>query len=140
MDRILYFGNSRIYMGLINNYYTTIRYFTQIAEVWDLDYDWNIMCFDITFSFQFGQISIPFMVQTSNNAANWKRTTKVNSISYWLSPAQLETDVFFFCALRMHSLLHKSLFHGAYRLQRLTTFGFRITDTKNRFLVGRVWC
>ncbi len=96
------------------------------------------MCLDDGFSFRFGQILILFMVQASNNAANWKRTTKVNSISYWLSLAQLKANVYFISAFRMHSLLHKSLFHGTYRLRRLTTFGFRITDTENQSLIGRV--
>ncbi len=78
------------------------------------------------------------MVQASNIAANRKRTTKMNSISYWLSLAQLNTNVFFLSALRMHSLLHERLFHGTYRLRRLTSFGFRITDTKDQSLIGRV--
>ncbi len=89
------------------------------------------MCLDSAFSFQFSPILILFMAQASNNAANWKRTTKVNSISYCLSLAQLKTNAPFFIAFRMHSLLHESLFYGTYRLRRRTTFGFCITDTKN---------
>ncbi len=59
----------------------------------------------------------------------------MNSISYWLSLAQLTTNATFFIAFRMHSLSHKSLSHSTYRLRRLTTFGFRITDTKNQSLI-----
>ncbi len=35
----------------------------------------------------------------------------------------------------MPSLLHKSLIQGTYQLRRLTTFGFRIIDTKNQSLM-----
>ncbi len=96
------------------------------------------MRLDSAFSFQFSQILILLMVQASNNAANGKKTTKVNSISYWLSLGQLKTNVFFFSAFKMHSLLQKNLFHGTYRLRRLATFSFCITDTKNPPLIGRV--
>ncbi len=68
----------------------------------------------VTSSFQFIQILILLMVQATNNAANRRRTTKVNAISYWLSLAQLKTNTAFFIALGMHSLSHKSLFHGTY--------------------------
>ncbi len=50
----------------------------------------------------------------------------------------LKTNAAFFIALRMPSLSHKILFHGTYRLRRLTTFGFRLTDTKKQSLIGRV--
>ncbi len=82
------------------------------------------MCLDSAISFQFSQMLILLMVQASTNAANWKRRSKVNSISYWLSLAQLKTNVAFFIALRMHSLSHESLFHCTHRLRRLTAFGF----------------
>ncbi len=76
------------------------------------------------------------MVQATNNAANWKRTTKVNSISYWLSLAEFKTNAAFFIAFRMHSLSHKSLFHGTYRLRRLTAFGFvSLISKTNSWLV-----
>ncbi len=35
----------------------------------------------------------------------------MNSISYWLSLAQLKTNATFLIAFRMHSLSHKILFH-----------------------------
>ncbi len=95
------------------------------------------MCLDCVFSFQLSPILILFMVQALTNAANGKRTAKVNSISYWLSLAQLKTNAPFFIAFRMHSLLHTSLCHGTYRLRRLTTFGCFITDTKSQSLIGR---
>ncbi len=57
------------------------------------------------------------MVQASNNAADGKKTTKVNSISYWLSVAQLK-QMLFSIAFGMHSLLRKNVFYGTYRLQR----------------------
>ncbi len=82
------------------------------------------MCLDSAFFFPFSPILILFIVQALHNAADWKRTTKVNSISHWLSQAQLKTKAPFFIAFRMHSLLHKSLFHGTYRLRRLTAFRF----------------
>ncbi len=102
------------------------KYFMQITEVSALDYNWNIICIclDNAILFQFSQMLILLMVQASNNAANWKIMTKVNSISYWLSLAQLKTNAAFFFAFRMHSLSHKSLFHGSYRLRRLTAFLF----------------
>ncbi len=67
------------------------------------------MCLDSAFSFQCGDIVIIFMVQASNIAVRCKGTTKGNSISYWLSLAQLKANVFFRSAFRMHVLLHKSL-------------------------------
>ncbi len=98
------------------------------------------MCLDSAFSFQYSPILILLMVRASNNAANWKITTKVNSISYWLSLAQLKPNATFFIAFRMHSLSHKSLFHDTSRFRWLTTFGFCITDTKNQSLIGHAWC
>ncbi len=98
------------------------------------------MCLASAFFFHFSPSVCRFIVQASDNAANWKRTIKVKSSSYWLSLTQLKTNVSFFSAFRKHSLLHESLFHDTYRLRRLTSFGFRITDTKNQSLIGRVWC
>ncbi len=64
----------------------------------------------------------------------------MNSLSYWLSLAQVKTNAAFFIAFRMRSLSHNSLFHGIYRFRQLTEFGFYITDTKNQSLIGRVRC
>ncbi len=82
------------------------------------------MRLDSAFSFHYSPMLILLMVRASNNAANRKRMTTVNSISYWLSLAQLKINATCFIAFRMHSLSHKSLFHGTYRLRRLTAFGF----------------
>ncbi len=97
-------------------------------------------CLDSTFSFQFDHISILFTVQASNNAANWKSTTKVNWISYWLSLANIKTNDPFFIDFWMQLPYHKSSFRDTYRFRQVITFGFCIADIDNQSRIGRFWC
>ncbi len=105
--------------------------FKTITETFCVYFD----CF--TFQFIPNRISLTF--QVLNNAFNWKLATKVNSISYWSSYAQMNMSVFLFIVFWMETLLHISSFHVTYQLRWLAAISFRIADCNNQSLISRAW-
>ncbi len=90
-------------MKFIDLFHVKLLFAKSLSEGFRLKLKHN-MCLWRAFCFQFSRNVILLMFQVSNDTANRKRMTKVNSISNWLSLAQVTMNVPFFILLRIHSL------------------------------------